>query len=81
MRKLVLAAAAAVALASPASAQLYPNPFNDALQAYQVDQSLNALAAQTRQNYQNSVNRGLGMINPPMPAVACTPWNRSQGWC
>lgn len=65
MRKLLLAAAAAIVLATPASAQLYPNPFNDALQQYQVDQSLNALAAQSRSNLQDSVNRGLNLINPP----------------
>ena len=76
MKTLVIVAALAVAFVSPASAQLY-NPFNDALQAYQVDQSLNALAARTQQSYQASVNQGLNMINPGYQrAPGCNPYTR-----
>jgi hypothetical protein len=80
MKTLILALTA-LALASPASAQLYPNQFNQALQSYQVDQQMNGLLGQAQQNYQDSFNRGLQAINPRMPAAACTPYNRSMGWC
>lgn len=75
MRKYLIVAAIAAGLASPASAQLYPNPFDQALQNYQVDQGLNALAAQTMRNYQNSVNQGLNRINPqPSYGRRCPVW-------
>ena len=64
MKSILLAAAfAAVALASPASAQQWP--YNQ-----QLDQQLNALAAQAMRSNQNAVNQGLNLINPS-PRTGC----------
>jgi hypothetical protein len=80
MKTLLVAAVAAIALASPAIAQL-SNQFDQALQNYQTNQQLNDMMNRAIQGNQAAVNRGLSLINPPMPAVACTPFNRSMGYC
>jgi hypothetical protein len=73
MKTILLAAAiAAVALASPASAQQWPynQQLDNAVQGYVVDQQLNALAAQAMRSNQNAVNQGLNLINPS-PRTGC----------
>jgi hypothetical protein len=72
MKMTLLAAAAAIALAQPASARQwrYNQQLDNAVQGYIVDQQLNVLAAQAMRNNQNAVNQGLNLINPS-PRTGC----------
>ena len=76
MKTLILAAAAAIALATPALAW-DNNQLNDAIQTYEVDQQLNNLAAQARRDNQNTFNQN--PIFNQRPASGCTP--AMWAWC
>jgi hypothetical protein len=78
MKKLVLALTV-VAVASPAFAQIWPNP---SFQQYQHDESVRRsleMANDAIRQQQETVNRGLNLINPPSPF--CLSWQRAQGVC
>jgi hypothetical protein len=76
VEKLLIAMALALAIASPALAW-DNNQFSDALQTYQVDQQLNANAAQARRDNQNTFNQN--PIFNQQRSSGCTP--AMWAWC